>query len=272
VFTYAGSNDQLKGENCMDFGIRDRVAIVCASSKGIGKAAAEALGQEGVKLALCARDAATLEATAAEIRARSGVDVLAIPTDLRDGTAISGLVRETLSHFGRLDILVNNTGGPPAGPFEQHDDAAWQAAFETLVLSVVRLTRLALPEMRRRSWGRIVTVTSTAVKEPIPNLVLSNSLRAAVTGLSKSLAREVARDGITVNTVAPGRILTDRLKSLHGGDEAAVRNEAAKEVPAGRVGEPRDMGNTIAYLCSEQAGYVTGTTVQVDGGLVRGLF
>ncbi|MDB5056529.1 MAG: Polyketide synthase/Fatty acid synthase, partial [Chloroflexi bacterium] len=216
-FPYAWSVDQLKGENCMDLGIRDRVAIVCASSKGIGKAAAEALGQEGVKLALCARHAEALEATATEIRSRSGVDVLAIPTDLRDGAAIDALVRQTLSHFGRLDILVNNTGGPPPGPFEQHDDAVWQAAFESLLLSVVRLTRLALPDMRRRNWGRIVTVTSTAVKQPITNLVLSNSLRAAVTGLSKSLANEVSGEGITVNTVAPGRILTDRLKSLHEG-------------------------------------------------------
>jgi 3-oxoacyl-[acyl-carrier protein] reductase len=255
----------------MDLGIRDKVALVCASSKGIGRAAAEALAQEGTRLMLCARDAQTLEATAAEIRDRHGVQVVSLALDLRDGAAIERLVRDTVVYFGRLDILVNNTGGPPAGPFESHDDAAWQTAFETLLLSVVRMTRLALPEMRRRQWGRIVTVTSTAVKQPIPNLVLSNALRAAVTGLTKTLASEVARDGITVNTVAPGRILTDRLTSLYGGDAETTRREAVGEVPAGRVGEPSDMGNAIAYLCSERAGYITGTTLQVDGGLVRGL-
>jgi 3-oxoacyl-[acyl-carrier protein] reductase len=255
----------------MDLGIRGRVAIVCASSKGIGKAAALALGREGVNLTLCARHSAVLESTAQEIRSECGVEVLAVPADLRDGKAIAGLVHATLSSFGRLDILVNNTGGPPAGPFDQHDDATWVAAFETLLLSVVRLSRLALPEMRRQHWGRIVTVTSTAVKQPVPRLVLSNSLRAAVTGLCKTLSAEVAADGITVNTVAPGRILTDRLTSLYGGDEDATRRNAAGEVPMGKVGEPLDMGNTIAYLCSEQAGYITGTTIQVDGGLVRGL-
>jgi 3-oxoacyl-[acyl-carrier protein] reductase len=256
----------------MDLGISDKVALVCASSKGIGRAAAEALAREGTRLTLCSRDAATLQATAAEIRAQYGVDVLAMALDLRDGAAIERLVRDTVAHFGRLDILVNNTGGPPAGRFEAHDDAAWQTAFETLLMSVVRLTRLVLPEMRKRRWGRIVTVTSTSVKQPIPNLVLSNALRAAVTGLSKTLAAEVARDGITVNTVAPGRILTDRLTSLYGGDAETTRREAVGDVPAGRVGEPYDMGDAIAYLCSDRAGYITGTTLQVDGGLVRGLF
>lgn len=256
----------------MDLGLHDKVALVCASSKGIGRAAAEALAQEGTCLALCARDAATLEATAAQIRDQYGVEVLAVALDLRDGAAIDGLVREVMARFGRLDILVNNTGGPPPGPFEAHDDAAWQTAFETLLLSVVRLTRLALPDMRRRKWGRIVTVTSTAVKQPIPNLVLSNALRAAVTGLTKTLAAEVAKDGITVNTVAPGRILTDRLTSMYGGDVESTRRNASGDIPAGKVGEPSDMGNAIAYLCSDRAGYITGTTLQIDGGLVRGLF
>jgi 3-oxoacyl-[acyl-carrier protein] reductase len=255
----------------MDLGIRDKVAIVCASSKGIGRAAALALGQEGARLAICARDANALEATAAALRAQTGAEILAVPADLRKVDDITRLVQETLDRYGRLDILVNNTGGPPPGRFEAHDDAVWQVAFETLLLSVVRLTRLAVPEMRKRRWGRIVTVTSTAVKQPIENLVLSNSLRAAVTGLSKTLADELAPDGITVNTVAPGRILTDRLTSFYGGDETATRRESGVGVPMGRVGEPHDMGNAIAYLCSEQAGYITGVTLQIDGGLLRGL-
>jgi 3-oxoacyl-[acyl-carrier protein] reductase len=256
----------------MDLGINGRVALVCAASKGIGRAAATALAQEGVRLTICSRDAAALEATAAAIRAHSGAEVLTVAADLRKAADIDRLVTETLAHFGRLDILVCNTGGPPAGRFEAHDDAAWRAAFETLLLSVVRLVRLAVPEMRKEHWGRIVTVTSTAVKQPIANLVLSNSLRAAVTGLCKTLSFELAADGITVNTVAPGRILTDRLTSLYQGDEAATREQAARGVPLGHVGEPADMGNTIAYFCSEQAGYITGTTLQVDGGLIAGLF
>ena len=254
----------------MDTGLRDRVALVCASSRGIGRAAAEALAAEGAKLALCARDEATLEATAASIRA-GGAEVLAIAADLGKREDVDRVMRETLAHYGQLDILINNTGGPPPGRFEAHDDAAWQTAFETLLLSVVRLTRLAIPEMRARRWGRIVTVTSTSVKQPIANLVLSNSLRAAVTGLAKTLSLELAVDGITVNTVAPGRILTDRLLSLYG-DEETTRRTAGQGVPMGRVGEPADMGNAILYLCSEQAGYVTGVTLQVDGGLIQGLY
>lgn len=254
----------------MDTGLRDRVALVCASSRGIGRAAAEALAAEGAKLALCARDEPTLEATAAALRA-TGTEVLAIAADLSKRQDVDRVMRETLAHYGRLDILINNTGGPPPGRFEAHDDAAWQTAFETLLLSVVRLTRLAIPEMRARHWGRIITVTSTSVKQPIANLVLSNSLRAAVTGLAKTLSLELAADGITVNTVAPGRILTDRLLSLYG-DEETTRRTAGQGVPMGRVGEPADMGNAILYLCSEQAGYVTGVTLQVDGGLIQGLY
>jgi 3-oxoacyl-[acyl-carrier protein] reductase len=256
----------------MDLGIRGKVAIVCASSKGIGRAAAQALAGEGVRLTICARDEAALQATAADLRAATGAEVLAVPADLRKVEQINRLMEQTLAHYGQLDILVNNTGGPPAGRFEAHDDAAWQGAFEALLLSVVRLSRLAIPEMRKQHWGRIVTVTSTAVKQPIPNLVLSNALRAAVTGMCKTLAGEVAADGITVNTVAPGRILTDRLTSIYGGDEASTRSKAAVGVPMGRVGEARDMGNAILYLCSEQAGYITGATLQVDGGLIGGLF
>jgi 3-oxoacyl-[acyl-carrier protein] reductase len=256
----------------MDLGIRGKTAVVCGAGKGIGRAAALALAQEGARLTICSRDAARLEATAGELRAQTGAEVLAVPTNLSDAAEIDRLVEKTLARYGGLDILINNTGGPPAGKFEQHGDAAWHTAFESLLLSVVRLSRLAIPHMREKHWGRIVTVTSTSVKQPIAGLVLSNSLRAAVTGLSKTLASELAADGITVNTVAPGRILTDRLTSLYGGDEAATRTNAATGVPMGKVGEPLDMGHAITYLCSEQAGYITGVTLQIDGGLTAGLF
>lgn len=255
----------------MDLGLRGKVAIVCASSKGIGRAAAEALGREGVRLALCARDERALGATASELQERTGAEVLAVPADLRREEDINRLVRETLARYGRLDILINNTGGPPRGVFESLDDAAWNAAFETLLLSVVRLSRLAIPELRKRGWGRIVNVTSTAVKQPIPGLILSNALRAAVVGMAKTLAGELAPDGITVNNVAPGRILTDRLAEGHGGDWEAARRAAGRDVPMRRVGEATEMGNAILYLCSEQAGYITGVTLQVDGGLVQSL-
>jgi 3-oxoacyl-[acyl-carrier protein] reductase len=256
----------------MDLGLRGKVAIVCASSRGIGRAAAEALGSEGVRLALCARDERTLGDTAAALQHGTGTEVLAVPADLRKEEDCNRLVRETLERYGRLDILINNTGGPPRGSFESFDDAAWYAAFETLLLSVVRLNRLAIPEMRRRGWGRIVNVTSSSVKQPIPDLILSNSLRAAVVGMAKTLSWELAPDGITVNNVAPGRILTDRLAQGYGGDWEMTRHEAGRDVPMRRVGEAAEMGNAILYLCSEQAGYITGVTLQVDGGLVQGLF
>jgi 3-oxoacyl-[acyl-carrier protein] reductase len=255
----------------MDLGLRGKVAIVCASSRGIGRAAAEALGREGVRLALCGRDERTLGATASELQRGAGTEVLAVPADLRREEDIERLVQETLTRYGRLDILINNTGGPPRGRFESFDDAAWYAAFETLLLSVVRLSRRAIPEMRRRGWGRIVNVTSTAVKQPISDLILSNSLRAAVVGMAKTLATELAPDGITVNNVAPGRILTDRLAQGYDGNWETTRREAGSDVPMRRVGEAADMGHMIAYLCSEQAGYITGVTLQVDGGLVQSL-
>jgi 3-oxoacyl-[acyl-carrier protein] reductase len=255
----------------MDLGMRGKVAIVCASSRGIGRAAAEALAAEGVQVTLCSRNEAALQSTAEVIRQRSGANVLTVAADLSREQQVHNVFERTLERYGQVDILINNTGGPPPGRFEQHDDAAWQSAFEALLLSVVRLTRLALPGMRARHWGRIVNVTSTSVKQPIANLVLSNALRAAVTGLAKILSQEVASEGITVNCVAPGRILTDRLTSLYGNLEAA-REQAGKGVPMGRVGEPADMGSTIAWLCSEQAGYLTGLTVQVDGGLIQSIF
>lgn len=200
--------------------------------------------------------------------------------DVLDAGAAGRLVDAALGHFGGLDILVNNSGGPPGGVFGDFDDAAWQNAFELLLLNVVRMVRAALPSLRSSGHGRIINVASTSVRQPIPGLVLSNSLRAGVAGLAKTLSFELAPDQVTVNTVLPGRILTDRLREGFAGrarllgvpvDDLA-RAEVAKEVPLGRVGEPDDMGKLVAFLCSDAAAYITGQTVAVDGGQVRGLF
>ena len=200
--------------------------------------------------------------------------------DVTDHAAADRLVSAAVGHFGGLDILVNNSGGPPGGTFGDFGDDAWQRAFELLLLNVVRMVRAALPHLRASGHGRIINVASTSVRQPIPGLVLSNSLRAGVAGLAKTLSGELAADQVTVNTVLPGRILTDRLREgfaaraglLGVPVDDLVRAEVAREVPLGRVGEPQDMGKLVAFLCSDAAGYITGQTVAVDGGQVRGLF
>jgi 3-oxoacyl-[acyl-carrier protein] reductase len=262
----------------MDYGLRGRVALVNAASKGIGRAIAEALAAEGVQLVLSARNGDLLERTAAEIAAAHGVAVVPVSADVaRAGTA-EMLVGTATSRFGRLDILINNSGGPPTGTFADFDDAAWQHAFDLLLLNVVRMVRAAVPHLRASGHGRIVNVASTTVKQPLPGFILSNSLRAGVIGLAKTLADELAPDAITVNNVCPGRILTDRLRE--GQRERAARegvpvddlvHATAVDVPLGRIGDPSDMGNLVAFLCSDAASYITGTTIPVDGGLVRSL-
>jgi 3-oxoacyl-[acyl-carrier protein] reductase len=262
----------------VEYGLRGRVALVNAASKGIGRGVAAALAAEGVQLVISARDGEQLEGTARELAAAHGVAVIPVAADVTRAEAAPRLVEAAVARFGRLDILVNNSGGPPAGTFADFDDAAWQAAFELLLLNVVRMVRAALPHLRASGHGRIVNVASTSVKQPIAGLILSNSLRAGVAGLAKTLADELAPDAITVNTVLPGRILTDRLRE---GQRARAAREGvpvddlvhatAGEVPLGRIGAPADMGNLVAFLCSDAAAYITGTTIPVDGGLVRGL-
>ena len=262
----------------MDYGLRGRVALVNAASKGIGRAIAAALAAEGVQLVLSARNGGLLERTAAEIAAAHGVAVVPVSVDVARAGAAETLVGTAASRFGRLDILVNNSGGPPTGTFDDFDDAAWQHAFDLLLLNVVRMVRAALPHLRASGHGRIVNVASTTVKQPLPGFILSNSLRAGVIGLAKTLADELGADAITVNNVCPGRILTDRLRE--GQRERAARegvpvddlvHATAVDVPLGRIGEPSDMGNLVAFLCSDAASYITGTTIPVDGGLVRAL-
>ncbi len=263
----------------MDLGLEGKAALVAAASKGMGRACARGLAAEGVRVAICSRSADDLRKAADAIRAETGTEVLAIPADVGKAEEIRGLVARTVEAFGGVDILVTNSGGPPPGPFGQFGDADFQAAFETNLLSVVRMVREALPHMRRRRWGRIINIQSTSIKQPIDGLLLSNAIRPGVQGLVRSLVNEVSRDGITINTVCPGRILTDRLRGAlvsrakaAGLDYEAFAREEQASVPLGRFGDPEDIANVVVFLASERASYVTGVAIQVDGGLVRGLY
>jgi 3-oxoacyl-[acyl-carrier protein] reductase len=264
----------------MDYRLDGKVALVNGGSRGIGRGIAEALAAEGANLVICSRDKTAITATAQAIASAHGTEVVPVAADVADAGTAEELVAAAAERFGRLDILVNNGGGPPRGTFADFSDADWQHAFDLLLLNVVRMVRAALPHLRASGGGRIVNVASSAVKEPIRGLILSNSLRAGVAGLAKSLADELAPDQITVNTVLPGLILTDRVRSsfIEPAREAGMavddlaRAEIARKIPLGRVGEPADMGNLVAFLCSEAAAYLTGLTLAVDGGRLRGIF
>jgi 3-oxoacyl-[acyl-carrier protein] reductase len=264
----------------MDYQLTGRVAVVNAASRGLGRGVAEALAAEGARLVISSRTQADIERAAEQISAAHATDVVAVAADVSLPGTAERLVSTAIDRFGAVDILVNNSGGPPGGTFADFDDAAWQRAFDLLLLNVVRMTRAALPYLRASGCGRIVNIASSSVKEPIPGLILSNSLRAGVVGLAKTLADELAPDQITVNNVLPGRILTDRLRGPFIGparqagidvDELA-RAEVAREVPLGRVGEPADLAGLVAFLCSPAASYLTGVTIAVDGGRMRAIF
>jgi 3-oxoacyl-[acyl-carrier protein] reductase len=262
----------------MDLGLKGKIAIVTASSRGIGRATAEILAAEGARITICARTAAAVASAAEQIRGRTGTEVLALEADVSRAEDIERIVARTVDTYGTVNILVNNAGGPPAGTFDEVADEAWQAAFELTLLSVIRMTRAVLPHMRRAGGGVVINLQSTSVKVPLDNLILSNAIRTGVIGLAKSLSAELAKDGIRVNNVLPGAIMTDRQQemlarqSARSGksvEEIVRLREAA--IPLGRFGDPADLGNMIAFLASDRAGYVTGVTVQVDGGLVRSL-
>ncbi len=263
----------------MDLGISNKVAVVLAASKGLGRAAAEALAAEGARVIIGSRNQEELEKTAQEIRQKTGNQVVAIPVDVTDVVQVENFVSEAAAHFGQIDILVNNAGGPPFGPAESFTDTDWQAAFELNLLSTIRITRLVLPHLKKTGSGRIINIVSMSVKSVLESSVLSTSIRMGVVGMAKMLADEVGPDQITVNNVCPGLILTDRIRSsgikkeLSAGlteDEALA--EKAKNIPLRRIGQPEELAALITFLASEKASYITGTTIQVDGGVTRSIF
>jgi len=262
----------------LDLGLNGRVAIVTGSSQGIGKAIAQGLAREGARVTICARDEERLAAAAKEIASQAGTDVLPIGADLRKAEDIKSLVDRTIEKFGRIDILVNNTGGPPASFFLETSDEAWREAVSSLLMSVIVCCREALPYMKEHKWGRIINMASFAAKQPVERLVLSNAVRAGVLGLTKTLSNELAEHGILVNAVCPGWTLTGRLEQLARSTAEtsrkayqAVIEEWADSVPLKRLAQPEEIANLVVFLASEKASYITGAVVQVDGGFIKSL-
>jgi 3-oxoacyl-[acyl-carrier protein] reductase len=258
----------------VNLGLDGKVALVCGGSRGLGRAIATELAAEGATLALCSRDVGRLEAAAAEL----GPDVLAVPADFAVAGEPTRVVEATVERFGRLDVLVGNTGGPPAGSHDTLTLEDWDRATALLLRSTVELTGAALPGMKERGWGRILIVTSVAVKQPVDNLILSNSLRAAVTGYAKTLSREVATLGITVNTILPGYTATERVTDLNranaereGVEPEEIQARLEASIALGRLAEPEEFAALAAFLASERASYITGAALAVDGGWLRGL-
>jgi 3-oxoacyl-[acyl-carrier protein] reductase len=265
----------------MDLGLRGKTAIVAAASRGLGKAVATALAHEGANVVMFSRDDAAIQAAAREVQdaADGGARAIGVAANVTRQADLERVVHTAVDRFGGVDILYNNAGGPKPGMFDTLSDDDWQTAFELNLMSAIRLTRLCLPHMRARHWGRIITGTSSSVKQPLANLMLSNSLRSATTAWSKTLADQVAADGITVNTIAPGRIKTERIREIDedlaqrsGRTRPEVEHDQLKLVPMGRYGEPAEFGAVAAFLASEPASYITGVTLLVDGGIFRGTY
>ena len=258
----------------MDLGLQGKTALVLAGGGGLGRAIARALASEGANVAVAGVRADSIAATQAALAAL-GSKSISLLWDLADLSQIDGNVAKVERELGPVDILVNNTGGPPPTPASGQDPAVWSKQFQSMVLSVIATTDRVLPNMRARHWGRVITSTSSGVAAPIPNLAISNTLRLSLVGWSKTLAREVARDGITANIVAPGRIATDRIKFL---DEAKAKREGrsveeveaenATTIPIGRLGKPEEYGDVVAFLASDRAAYITGSVIRVDGGMI----
>lgn len=260
----------------MELGIRNRVAMVAAASKGLGRAMAEALAAEGCKVSLCSRSLDSLQPVVDAI----GTDhALGVACDVSRAEDLTRWYETTIARFGQVDILITNTGGPPAAPFLELSEEQWKDGIDSTLMNVVRLCRLVIPDMQSRGWGRILHLTSFVAKQPIELLTVSSTLRAGLSALTKTLADQVARDGITVNAILPGHFLTDRQRHLAElrAEQQGITPEQYLErsqavIPMGRFGRPEEFGAVAAFLCSEQASYVTGTSIQIDGGLYRGTF
>jgi 3-oxoacyl-[acyl-carrier protein] reductase len=262
------SFDKCRG--VVDFGIRGRTALVLGASAGLGEAVALSLAAEGVKLALGARNMERLRAVANQAKQLGALDARVFGVDLRDPASIGAMLDALRSAFGDVDIAVLNGGGPKPGRFTDVSLEDWDAAYRLLLRSMLILLNALVPAMRARGWGRVVALTSSSVKQPIDTLVLSNAFRTALVATLRTLAVEAAPDGVTINSIATGRVETDRLRSLYGDDEKM--QQAGSEVPIGRIATPQEFAPMVTFLCSEPAEYVTGQTISVDGGLVRGLF
>ncbi len=258
----------------MDLGINGRAAMIAAASKGIGKACAVALAQEGCRVSICARNAEELEKTRAEIASYG--EAMAVIADVSSPVDLENWHQQTTARFGQVDILVTNTGGPPVKRFMELSDEQWQAGVESTLMNVVRLSRLVIPGMQQRRWGRIIHLTSLVAKQPVDELTISSTLRAGLSGLTKTMANQLGPDNITVNAILTGHILTDRQHALADVrvKERGISREdyfagQAAEIPLRRIGEPRELGEVAAFLASERASYITGVSLQVDGGLIR---
>lgn len=262
----------------METGLQDRVVIVAAASQGIGRAVAEGFAREGARLAICSREQESIEKAAAELRAHHGVEVYAEAADVTQAGAIRHFVANVQSQFGKVDVCVTNTGGPPSKPFLDLTDDEWHTAFESMLMSVVHFARAVIPGMQKQRWGRFITLTSLSVKQPIPNLVLSNTLRAGLMGLVKTMSNEFARDNVLINNVGPGFTATARQEELAiaraklaGVTPDEIRQRWVADTPVGRMAGPREIADAVVWLASERASYVTGQTLLVDGGMYKGL-
>ena len=263
----------------MDLGLKNKVALVAAASRGLGYAVAEELATEGASIIICGRDATTIAEAGSTIADKTGAHILAVAADVTDVGDVIRLIESGIARFGQIDILVTNAGGPPAGTFESLTQQQWEEATRLTLYSATELARQVLPGMKQQRWGRILNITSIAVKQPVDNLILSNSLRSAVTGFARTLANEVASEGITVNNILPGYTRTERVEELastmaakQGISAAEFKAKWEQEIPMKRLGEPREFAALAAFLVSERASYITGTSIQVDGGWIKSLF
>jgi 3-oxoacyl-[acyl-carrier protein] reductase len=262
----------------MDLGLKGKVAFVAGASRGLGKAVALELVREGVKVAICARNQSELAGTVEDIKESTGGEIIGIQADVSIAADAKGFIRRGIEHFGSADILVNNAGGPPSRAFLEIDDELWIQGFQLNLLSTIIMTREIVPVLKEKQWGRIINITSVAVKQPLDGLILSNTVRAGVIGLAKSLSNELAPFNITVNNVCPGYTMTERVSSLaaavaekEGSTPEAVITRWTSSIPMGRIGSVEEFSALVAFLASERAGYITGTAIQVDGGYYKGI-